>query len=241
MEDNEIHLVIIGDEILSGKREDKHFKKALDVTKQNNYVIKSVSYLPDSEHEIQSKIENLKDKIVFCFGGIGATPDDYTRSSAAKAHQKALKRHTDATKLIEEKFGKEAYPKRILMADLPDGSELIPNEINMIPGFYINKNFFMPGFPEMAWPMMEWVFKNKLPQSNKIEFDRSIIIPDIAESLLIDLMNQIENDFPLVKMYSLPKITPQRQVEFGIKGDKEQVLSAMEVVKKYVKELGYHF
>lgn len=241
MEDNEIHLVIIGDEILSGKREDKHFKKALDVTKQNNYVIKSVSYLPDSEHEIQSKIENLKDKIVFCFGGIGATPDDHTRSSAAKAHQKALKRHTDAAKLIEDKFGKEAYPKRILMADLPDGSKLIPNEINMIPGFYINKNFFMPGFPEMAWPMMEWVFKNKLPQSNKIEFDRSIIIPDIAESLLIDLMNQIENDYPLVKMYSLPKITPQRQVEFGIKGDKEQVLSAMEVVKKYVKELGYHF
>lgn len=241
MEDNEIHLVIIGDEILSGKREDKHFKKTLDVTKQNNYVIKSVSYLPDCEHEIQSKIENLKDKIVFCFGGIGATPDDHTRSSAAKAHQKALKRHTDAAKLIEDKFGKEAYPKRILMADLPDGSELIPNEINMIPGFYINKKFFMPGFPEMAWPMMEWVFKNKLPQSNKIEFDRSIIIPDIAESLLIDLMNQIENDFPLVKMYSLPKITPQRQVEFGIKGDKEQVLSAMEVVKKYVKELGYHF
>lgn len=241
MEDNEIHLVIIGDEILSGKREDKHFKKALDVTKQNNYVIKSVSYLPDSEHEIQSKIENLKDKIVFCFGGIGATPDDHTRSSAAKAHQKALKRHTDAAKLIEDKFGKEAYPKRILMADLPDGSELIPNEINMIPGFYINKKFFMPGFPEMAWPMMEWVFKNKLPQSNKIEFDRSIIIPNIAESLLIDLMNQIENDYPLVKMYSLPKITPQRQVEFGIKGDKEQVLSAMEVVKKYVKELGYHF
>jgi molybdopterin-biosynthesis enzyme MoeA-like protein len=241
MEDNEIHLVIIGDEILSGKREDKHFKKALDVTKQNNYVIKSVSYLPDSEHEIQSKIENLKDKIVFCFGGIGATPDDHTRSSAAKAHQKALKRHTDAAKLIEDKFGKEAYPKRILMADLPDGSELIPNEINMIPGFYINKKFFMPGFPEMAWPMMEWVFKNKLPQSNKIEFDRSIIIPNIAESLLIDLMNQIENDYPLVKMYSLPKITPQRQVEFGIKGDKEQVLIAMEVVKKYVKELGYHF
>ena len=241
MEDNEIHLVIIGDEILSGKREDKHFKKALDVTKQNNYVIKSVSYLPDSEHEIQSKIENLKDKIVFCFGGIGATPDDHTRSSAAKAHQKSLTRHADAAKLIEHRFGKEAYPKRILMADLPDGSELIPNEINMIPGFYINKKFFMPGFPEMAWPMMEWVFKNKLPQSNKIEFDRSIIIPDIAESLLIDLMNQIENDFPLVKMYSLPKITPQRQVEFGIKGDKEQVLSAMEVVKKYVKELGYHF
>jgi molybdopterin-biosynthesis enzyme MoeA-like protein len=86
MEDNEIYLVIIGDEILSGKREDKHFKKALDATKQNNYVIKSVSYLPDSEHEIQSKIENLKDKIVFCFGGIGATPDDHTRSSAAKAH-----------------------------------------------------------------------------------------------------------------------------------------------------------
>ena len=127
------------------------------------------------------------------------------------------------------------------MADLPDGSELIPNSINMIPGFCINKHFFMPGFPEMAWPMMEWIFKNKLPPSNKIEFDRSIIIPNIAESLLIDLMSQIENDFPLVKMYSLPKITPQKQVEIGVKGDKQQVLSAMEMVKKYVKELGYHF
>ena len=241
MEGNEINLVIIGDEILSGKREDKHFKKSLDLVKQNNYSIKSVSYLPDREYEIQSKIKNLKNKIVFCFGGIGATPDDHTRSSAADAYQKSLKRHADAAKLIEERFGKEAYPKRILMADLPDGSELIPNEINMIPGFYIQKHFFMPGFPEMAWPMMEWIFKNKLPTSNIIEFDQSIIIQDIAESMLIDLMNQIENDFPLVKMYSLPKITPHKQVEFGIKGDKAQVLTAMGVVKKYIKELGYHF
>ena len=100
MDRNEIHLIIIGDEILSGKREDKHFKKSLDLVKQNNYLIKSVTYLPDSEYEIQSKIENLKDKIVFCFGGIGATPDDHTRSSAAKAHQKSLKLHTDAAKLI---------------------------------------------------------------------------------------------------------------------------------------------
>lgn len=241
MDRNEIHLIIIGDEILSGKREDKHFKKSLDLVKQNNYLIKSVTYLPDSEYEIQSKIENLKDKIIFCFGGIGATPDDHTRLSAANAHNKLLIQHADAVKLIENKFGKEAYPKRILMADLPDGSELIPNSINMIPGFCINKHFFMPGFPEMAWPMMEWIFKNKLPPSNKIEFDQSIIIPNIAESLLIDLMNQIENDFPLVKMYSLPKITPQKQVEIGVKGDKRQVLSAMEMVKKYVKELGYHF
>ena len=89
--------------------------------------------------------------------------------------------------------------------------------------------------------MMEWIFKNKLPTSNIIEFDQSIIIQDIAESMLIDLMNQIENDFPLVKMYSLPKITPHKQVEFGIKGDKGQVLTAMGVVKKYVKELGYRF
>ncbi len=241
MDRNEIHLIIIGDEILSGKREDKHFKKSLDLVKQNNYLIKSVTYLPDSEYEIQSKIENLKDKIIFCFGGIGATPDDHTRLSAANAHNKLLTQHADAVKLIENKFGKEAYPKRILMADLPDGSELIPNSINMIPGFCINKHFFMPGFPEMAWPMMEWIFKNKLPPSNKIEFDQSIIIPNIAESLLIDLMNQIENDFPLVKMYSLPKITPQKQVEIGVKGDKRQVLSAMEMVKKYIKELGYHF
>ena len=149
--------------------------------------------------------------------------------------------HPEALSLIENKFGKEAYPKRVLMSYFPEGAEIIPNPINEIPGFYVGVHFFMPGFPEMAWPMMEWIFNHKLPKIKSNLDDQSIIIKNIAESLLIDLMDDIESQFPLVKMYSLPKITPHRQVEFGVKGDKRQVQKSMSIIKKYIKELGYDF
>ena len=63
----------------------------------------------------------------------------------------------EAVKRIEGQFGEDAYPKRVLMADIPDNALLVPNEINKIPGFKIRHHHFLPGFPEMAWPMVEWI------------------------------------------------------------------------------------
>jgi len=241
MQKNKIQAIIIGDEILSGKREDKHFKKILELCKFYDYQLNQVIYVSDEPEEISKAIANFTNKTLFCFGGIGATPDDHTRQSAAIAYQKKLVVHPEALSLIENKFGKEAYPKRVLMSYFPEGAEIIPNPINEIPGFYVGVHFFMPGFPEMAWPMMEWIFNHKLPKIKSNLDDQSIIIKNIAESLLIDLMDDIESQFPLVKMYSLPKITPHHQVEFGVKGDKRQVQKSMSIIKKYIKELGYDF
>ena len=241
MQKNKIQAIIIGDEILSGKREDKHFKKILELCKFYDYQLNQVIYVSDEPEEISKAIANFTNKTLFCFGGIGATPDDHTRQSAAIAYQKKLVAHPEALSLIENKFGKEAYPKRVLMSYFPEGAEIIPNPINQIPGFYVGVHFFMPGFPEMAWPMMEWIFNNKLPKIKSDLDDQSIVIKNIAESFLIDLMNDIESQFPLVKMYSLPKIAPHRQVEFGVKGDKMQVQQSMSIIKKYIKELGYDF
>ena len=241
MQKNKIQAIIIGDEILSGKRQDKHFKKILELCKFYDYQLNQVIYVSDEPEEISKAIANFTNKTLFCFGGIGATPDDHTRQSAAIAYQKKLVVHPEALSLIENKFGKEAYPKRVLMSYFPEGAEIIPNPINQIPGFYVGVHFFMPGFPEMAWPMMEWIFNNKLPKIKSDLDDQSIVIKNIAESFLIDLMNDIESQFPLVKMYSLPKITPHRQVEFGVKGDKMQVQQSMSIIKKYIKELGYDF
>jgi molybdopterin-biosynthesis enzyme MoeA-like protein len=239
--ENYIEIIIIGDEILSGKRQDKHFSKVLDLAKQNNYLLGSVTYLPDQPNKIEEAIKKNVDKILFSFGGIGATPDDHTRQCAANAYKTDLAPHPEAVSLIKKRFGKDAYPKRIFMGHLPKGSNIIPNIINQIPGFSINNHFFVPGFPEMAWPMIEWIFKNKLPKFDNNQVDHSIIIKNIAESLLIDLMIEIENQYPLIKMYCLPKITPQKQVELGVKGDKVQANSAIKIIKKNVKELGYDF
>jgi molybdopterin-biosynthesis enzyme MoeA-like protein len=106
--------------------------------------------------------------IVFSFGGIGATPDDYTRQAAADALEVPIVRHQAAVAEIEAQFGEGAYPKRVIMADFPQGAGLIPNPVNRVAGFSAglenkkqpsqkHNHYFVPGFPAMAHPMMAWV------------------------------------------------------------------------------------
>ena len=236
---NSICLIIIGDEILSGKRTDKHLNKNIELANKFNYSIKQVFYLPDETESIKSNLKKLKNEIVFCFGGIGATPDDHTRQAAAKALNLKLKPHPEAVRLIEKRFGKEAYPKRILMANLPENAKLLPNKINQVPGFYINQFFFMPGFPEMAWPMIEWIYKKILPKQKNNYHEEHIILKNVTESSLIDIMQEIEKKFINVKIYSLPRITPIKQLELGVKGDKKQTKNAMILLKKLLKSQGH--
>lgn len=116
-------------------------------------------------------------------GGIGATPDDLTRQCAAEAAGVPMERHPEALALIVEKFGEAAYAKRVLMADFPAGAGIIPNPYNRIPGFSLNRHYFLPGFPEMAWPMMEWVldthYAHLQPKQTKVV--RSIVVKDAME------------------------------------------------------------
>lgn len=229
----EIHALIIGDEILSGKRKDKHLTHLIETLKKHNFHISRADYISDDTEEIKKTLEQKKGVIVFCFGGIGATPDDCTRSAAALAHKKLLIRHPEAKVLIEKKFGEEAYPKRILMADLPEEASLIPNPINNIPGFFINQHFFMPGFPEMAWPMIDWVLKNhlsKTERSKKYE-DYSIWLDNVSESSLIDLMDLTQSKHQRIKIYSLPKMYPKKMLELGVKGEEGYVKDALNFIK----------
>ena len=229
----EIHALIIGDEILSGKRKDKHLTHLIEALKKNNFQISRADYISDDTEEIKKTLEQKKGVIVFCFGGIGATPDDCTRSAAALAHKKLLSRHPEAKVLIEKQFGKEAYPKRILMADLPEESFVIPNPINNIPGFFINQHFFMPGFPEMAWPMIDWVIENHLSKTEKSKKyeDYSIWLDNVSESSLIDLMDLAQSKYQRIKIYSLPKMHPKKMLELGVRGEEGYVKDALNFIK----------
>ena len=228
----EIHALIIGDEILSGKRKDKHLTHLIETLKKHNFHISRADYISDDTEEIKKTLEQKKGVIVFCFGGIGATPDDCTRSAAALAHKKLLIRHPEAKVLIEKQFGEEAYPKRILMADLPEEASLIPNSVNNIPGFFINQHFFMPGFPEMAWPMIDWVLKNhlsKTERSKKYE-DYSIWLDNVSESSLIDLMDLTQSKHQRIKVYSLPNMPPTKMLELGVSSEEGYVMDALHFI-----------
>ena len=109
--------LIIGDEILSGKRQDKHFPKIVELLKARGLGLSWNMNLPDDPEIITQVLTSTlaRADIVFSFGGIGATPDDHTRQCAAKAAGVELQLHPDAKREIEARFGAEAYPKRIQM------------------------------------------------------------------------------------------------------------------------------
>jgi molybdopterin-biosynthesis enzyme MoeA-like protein len=240
-------IYIIGDEILSGKRQDAHLSKVIELLSARGLQLSWANYLGDIPEQITSSLRASMARskengdIVFSFGGIGATPDDYTRQCAADAAGVPIERHAGAVAEIEVQFGKGAYPKRVIMAEFPQGADLIPNPVNRVAGFSIHNHYFVPGFPQMSHPMVEWVldtyYSHLFHQTEYLE--ESIIIADGIESQLIDLMNEMLNKYPEIKIFSLPKLKPNRQVELGAKGKPEQVTLAMQEIKAGVTALGF--
>jgi molybdopterin-biosynthesis enzyme MoeA-like protein len=237
-----IGIYIIGDEILSGKRQDGHLSKAIEILSARGLTLSWAHYLGDEPAQITAafKASFAKDDIVFSFGGIGATPDDYTRQAAADALGVPIERHAGGVAEIVAQFGEGAYPKRVFMADFPQGAALIPNPINRVAGFSMRNHYFLPGFPTMAHPMMEWVldthYSHLFHQTEYLE--QSIIVIDGIESKLIDLMNAVVAEYA-VKVFSLPKLKPNRQIELGAKGAPAKVLQAMIALKSGVEKLGF--
>ena len=239
---------IIGDEILSGKRLDGHLSKAIEILSARGLSLSWAEYIGDDPSRMVASFKRsfATENIVFSFGGIGATPDDYTRQCAADALNVPIVRHAGAVAEIVAQFGEGAYPKRVFMADFPQGADLIPNPVNRVAGFSTglpnqkHNHYFLPGFPTMAHPMMEWVldthYSHLFHQTEYLE--QSIIVVDGIESQLIDLMNVviIAHD---VKVFSLPKLKPNRQIELGAKGVPDNVLQAMTALKAGVEKLGF--
>ena len=249
----DIGLIIIGDEILSGKRADKHFPKVVELLNARGLQLSWVQYVGDDRERITSVLRRtfLEEDIVFSCGGIGATPDDHTRQCAAAALGVPLVLHPEARQRIEERIvdvareegrGPDFQSKdnlhRLKMGEFPEGAEIIPNPYNKIPGFAIRHpsggaHYFMPGFPVMAWPMIEWVLDTHYPHLFRqvARVERSVLVYGIAESTLTPLMEEVESVFPLVKVFSLPSVgdaVTRRHIELGVKGDPAQVEKAYE-------------
>lgn len=238
-----IGIYIIGDEILSGKRQDAHLGFVIQALKQRGLQLSWANYLRDIPEQITEslKASMARGDIVFSFGGIGATPDDYTRQCAADAAGVPLVRHADAVAQIEAQYGVEAYPKRVLMADFPAGAALIPNPINRVAGCSINQHYFVPGFPQMSHPMVEWVLDSYYSHLFHTQdyIEASILVMDAGESKLIDLMNHMVMKYPDLKLFSLPKLDQRRTTELGVKGETAQVNLAMDEIKQNITALGF--
>ena len=215
-------LIVVGDEVLNGSRDDKHLPAFKRLLAARGHQLAWCWVLPDDPAVLtrQLRASLAMAQPVFCCGGIGATPDDHTRAAAADACDVALARHPDALALIESRFGAEAYPHRVLMADLPAGAALIPNPVNQIPGFALREHWFLPGFPAMAWPMAEWVLDRHYPAGVPAR-EAALVVRDTPESALIPTMRALDGRWPGLKLFSLPHLgadPADRHVLLGFRG-----------------------
>ncbi len=240
-----IGAIIIGDEILSGKRQDKHMARVIGTLAARGLELSWVRYLGDEPELITAALRATLagEDIVFSFGGIGATPDDHTRQCAAGAAGVDLKLHPEAEAEIRARFAgdpKGVTPQRLMMGEFPVGATVIPNPYNRIPGFTVGRHHFFPGFPEMAWPMMEWVLDSLYPDLAPRDIsEEAIIVREAGESQLIELMNACLRQFPGMKVFSLPRVTPERYIELGVRGDAARVAPAIAMLQEGVSGLGF--
>ncbi len=241
-----IGLIIIGDEILSGKRADKHLPKTIDLLKARGLALDYADYVGDSPERITATLRRAfaSGDLVFSCGGIGATPDDHTRQCAARALGLDLVLHPQAAAMIRERMQDVALEQglvyepdrpdnlhRLNMGLFPAGAGIIPNPYNKIAGFSCGSVYFVPGFPVMAWPMMEWVLDTHYTHlfQNAAWIEQSVIVFGAMEATLTPLMETIEADFVGIKVFSLPSVDhPEygRHIELGVKGRPELVIQA---------------
>ena len=235
-------LIIIGDEILSGKRADKHLAKSIELLSARGLSVAYADYVGDDPARIAQTLQRAFDSgdVVFSFGGIGATPDDHTRQCAGRALGLPLVLHPQAEMLIRERMQDVAREQglpyeperadnvhRLNMGVFPHGAEIIPNPYNKIPGFScVGKGgghvHFVPGFPVMAWPMVEWVLDSRYAHLflREAHLERSVIVFGAMESALTPLMEALEREHA-IKVFSLPSVDhPEwgRHIELGVKG-----------------------
>ncbi|AEG92532.1 competence/damage-inducible protein A [Ramlibacter tataouinensis] len=255
-------LIIVGDEILSGKRADKHMPKLIELLAARGLQLAWAEYVGDSPERITATLQRAfaGGDVVFSCGGIGATPDDHTRQCAARALGVELALHPEAEALIRERMQDVAREQgvpyepdrpdnihRLNMGVFPRDAAIIPNPYNKIPGFGVRNVHFVPGFPVMAWPMMEWVLDRHYRHlfRQRAYLEKSVIVFGAMEATLTPLMEQIERDHPRVKVFSLPSVdhpTYGRHIDLGVKGEPAAVEPAygqlLAGLRQHVVQLG---
>ena len=254
-----IGLIIVGDEILSGRRQDKHFAKVVELLGARGLQLAWAEFLGDDRDRLIAAYKRsfASGDIVFSCGGIGGTPDDHTRQAAAAALGLPLELHPEAREAITlrtiEMAQKEGRPApdmnapehqlRLQMGVFPKGCEIVPNPFNRIPGFFIQDHTFMPGFPVMAWPMLEWTLDTRYRSLHHVDqhVEHSFLVYSLPESRITPTMEILEQRWPGVRAFSLPSVGEdgsRPHIELGVKGDPGPAAEALAFLRAEAERLG---
>lgn len=252
-----IGLYVIGDEILSGRRNDRHLVHVISLLRARGFALGWAHFLPDDRARLEQALRASMagEDVVFSCGGIGATPDDHTRQAAAAAAGLDIELHPQAREAIASAVAKRGLTdlnspdgRQVLrMGEFPRGARIVPNPFNGIPGFALGRHYFLPGFPVMAWPMIEWALDVDLAGVLEAQatLERSLVVYGKPESSIAPLMQEIESRYPGVRTFSLPSVGdgsdgrgPRRHIELGVKGPPEHCAAAFEHMLAHLRGIG---
>jgi len=205
-------MLVIGDEILSGRTKDKNIGTIADFCADLNIELCEVRVIADEIDEIVEALNALRKKFTYVFttGGIGPTHDDITADGVAKAFGVSLNVDDRAIKMMQDRF--TDYPMnegRLRMARIPEGGELIPNTVSGAPGIHIGNVYVMAGVPKIMQGMLEAIAPTL---ETGIEVFSTSCDSQVGESSLSEPLAALQNSYPTVKIGSYPQMGSDKYV-----------------------------
>ena len=226
-------ILVIGDEILSGRTKDKNIGYIADHLTQIGIQLKEVRVVPDEEAEIVAAVNALRPRYTYVFttGGIGPTHDDITADCIAKAFGVGIDIDPRARALLLPYFikrGVEPTPGRMRMARIPFGAALVENKLSIAPGFMLENVIVMAGIPNVMQVMLDAVTP-MLKVGKKMQ---SVTIPlTRPEGEIAAMFGQVQAEFPDCPMGSYPHFTDGKYgTQLVIRSTDETRLAAAEAV-----------
>jgi len=237
------YAVIIGSEILDRRREDKHFDYLSKALQAKGFNLFASFLIKDDKNLIEQTYKIVKDDpsaMMFSFGGIGSTPDDLTRQLSANVFSDGkLYRHPQFEQDIIARLADRAYPHPIKMSDLPKDAGLLFNPVNNMSGYHLEERyFFMPGFPEMAQPMINEILSKYIPKPIKL-FNKALFA-ECGEGKIQHMMFDLPAE---IELSSLPLMNDGNpRVELSLSSLDEELLNRhFKVFTEFLEdeEIGY--
>lgn len=197
-------IVIIGNEILSGRTQDKNLAHIAIKLNEVGIQLREVRVVPDIEKEIVDAVNAVRARYdyVFTTGGIGPTHDDITTASIAKAFGVEVYRHPDAEAAMLAMLKPEQVNEaRMKMADVPRGAVLVPNPVSTAPGFRMGNVYVMAGIPSIMQAMLAAILPELKGGSTVLSISISTNLP---EGTIADGLTAIQNRYPDIDVGSYP-------------------------------------
>ena len=197
-------LIIIGNEILSGRTQDKNLSYLASWLNEIGIQLSEVRVIRDEEEEIVDTVNLLREKYdyVFTTGGIGPTHDDITSESIAKAFNVELEVNPQALAILKEYYkDSELTEARMKMAKIPKGAELVENPVSKAPGFKMENVFVMAGIPKIMQGMLEGA-KTHLSRGDPVQSESIDVF--MPESFIAEELSKFQDQFREVEIGSYP-------------------------------------